>query len=607
MKNKILKTLILTSVLFITSSCSFILDFNSSNSNNSSTSSEVNDNINSQGNYYDFTTSEKEALTNKFGFSIPFITCKTYSFEYDQNDDAYYYVAKLSSVSSSLFRNYYNKFKANYTYVQSFYSNGVEWYEFTNNGVVLLLTNYISNGYQFVQVSMYVQGNEDKSGLITNHSKGLPNGTNGVYNVDFTKGLVKNVHEQYQYENGCPTITENNKTLNVLVIPVEFSDITASSKGYTIESINTALNGDSSTLDYYSLKDFYYTSSYGQLNINFDIMDSWFKPSQNSSYYKNLKFNYGSSTLQDGEQVILDEFLKAYDSKIDFSKYDSDNNGTIDAVVMINTLTIDSKSNFNWAFRYWNYYLNGNNEFYTYDNVRANDYLWASYQFLYEKGSTGLYTNKTPTNTYTFLHEFGHVLGLDDYYDTTGKTNGPLDSLDMMDSTVGDHNPYSKFNLGWITTSRLVTDEVTLDLTSYVETGETIIIANDFDEELGAYQEYYVLMYYKNDKLNTKGGYFDKEGIVMYHVNSSLVKEEYYDTTYYDVYNNNSSYNNSSGYGTQNNLVEYVYTSSNGYVHTLGTTSSSNVTNSYGEKIPFTFHVDNLTSEKATLTFTKNN
>ncbi len=616
MKKQILKCLILSGVLLL-SSCSLIYQNSSSssenNTSNTSSSSEENSNTNNKGYYIDFTDSEKQALNDEYGFVLPFVECKDYLFQYDSSIPGYCYLAVLNSTTSFTFRRYLNTFKENYTYVSSFYSDGATWYEFTYNDVSLYLTNFYDNGFnQCIQVNIKKSGSSgDVEGLLTNHGKGLPSGTNGVFDVDFTKGLVKNVHGLGPYEDGCPTLTSGSDTLNVLVVPVEFSDVTASSKGYTISALETAFNGSSSSLDYYSLKDYYYTSSYGQLNINFDIMDSWYRPSHNSSYYKNLTFNYGSSTLQQGEQVIIDEFLKDNDSKIDFSKYDSDGNGTIDAIVLVNTLTIDNtgESSFNWAFRYWNYYCDSNLNYYEYDGVYANDYLWASYQFLYEVANTGKYTNKTPTNTYTFLHEFGHVLGLDDYYDTSyTSTYGPLNRLDMMDSTVGDHNPYSKFNLGWITSSRLITgDNVTVDLTSYVTSGDTIIIANDWDESLGLYQEYYVLMYYTNDKLNQKGGYFDDEGIIMYHVNASLIQQYYYGTTYYDVYNNNTSYTTPAEYGTKNNLVEYVKYSSSQYVYKQGAKSSSATTNSYGEKIPYTFSVDSLTDSKATLTFTKVN
>ena len=60
--------------------------------------------------------------------------------------------------------------------------------------------------------------------LITNDGKGLPTGTNGVYNVNFNDATyVKNVADQGYYLDGCPTTGD----VKVLVIPVEFIDKTS--------------------------------------------------------------------------------------------------------------------------------------------------------------------------------------------------------------------------------------------------------------------------------------------------------------------------------------------------------------------------------------------
>ena len=443
--------------------------------------------------------------------------------------------------------------------------------------------------------------------LLQNDGKGLPTGTNGVYTVDFTKATyVKDVHDQGYYLGGCPT-TGNVK---VLVIPVEFSDVTASSKGYTISTIEKAFNGSTGTTDYYSVAEYYRLSSYGKLNLTFDVMDTWFKPANKSSYYLNAKIDYYGEQVEGGDQIIINEFLQKYNSTMDFSQYDSDNNGTIDAVVLINTLTINYDITMQWAYRYWNLYTDSRNEYYEYDGVYANDYLWASYAFLFED-ENGDFTDKSACNTYTFIHEFGHVLGADDYYDTSysGGTS-PTNGHDIMDSELGDHNPYTKFNYGWITSSRLVTasDSVTLMLNAFDNSAsgtDTIIIANNWDATLGAYQEYFVLIYYKNTGLNSDGGYFSEEGIVVYHINATLYVDTEYGETYYDVYNNNTDASDPDGYGTENDLVELVKNGRD-YVFGVGDSLAANTKIDSGEKIAYTFTVTSLNSTTATITFTKN-
>ena len=427
-------------------------------------------------------------------------------------------------------------------------------------------------------------------------STNLPEDEDGVFNVDFTKAEgVKDVTDQGNYIGGCPT----TGSPAVLVIPVQFSDAKASTKGYTIDTLKNAFYKDGKN-DYYSLYDYYYISSYGKLTLDITVLDSWFTPKYSSSYYKNYEID--GELL--GEQLVMDEALDYLDDFMDLSVFDSDGNGIIDAVVLINTLEIDTSYDLNWAFRYWNFYVDDDNNYYEYDGVSANDYLWASYQFLFDDMEDDVYDDENLFNTFTFIHEFGHVLGLTDYYDTSGK-NDPMTRRDMMDDMPGDHNAFSKINLGWITTSRLVVADgsITLRLEDFSETGDTIIIANNWDEKLGAYQEYYIITYYTNGELNSGiGGYFSQNGVLVYHVNAELFNWEYGGEIYTDIYNTNTD--ESDEYGTKNNLIEYVKASDGSYLFTAGDTLPS-LKDDNGNTLSYTFTVDALTESEAIITFTR--
>jgi hypothetical protein len=213
------------------------------------------------------------------------------------------------------------------------------------------------------------------------------------------------------------------------------------------------------------------------------------------------------------------------------------------------------------------------------------------------------YTDTSVMNTYTFIHEFAHVLGADDYYDTE-YIGDPMAGCDVMDAMTGDHNAFTKFNLGWLTTSRLVVTNgsVTLQLEDFSKNGDTIIIANNWDEKLGAYQEYYILAYYKNTGLNGgDAGYFSRDGVVVYHVNASLYKEVIDGETYYDIYNTNTDVSSESG--TVDNLIEYVKSAADTFTYIAGDTLPT-VTDDQGNVLGITFVVDSLTADYATITFT---
>ncbi|MBR1974532.1 MAG: hypothetical protein IKA20_01655, partial [Clostridia bacterium] len=573
--------------------------------------------------YTDFSASEKALFNEYFGWVIPFAPnneyyVEEYTAEGEEGLNFYTY-----GNTSADFDAYKAMFSAANGYTYDGTSDdeyGDAWYFYSKGNVCVDISYYYYEGDDVIDVYVYVEsttgggstGGGDISGgdtpttpvegLITNADKGLPTSNNGVYDVDFTKATyTKNVTEQGYYIDGCPTVGKPS----VLVVPVQFSDVTAASKGYTIEKIEKAFNGVEGDTDYHSVHDYYYTSSYGKLDVQFTVLDSWFTPKYTSSYYKSATFDYYGESVEAGEQIVMDEVLASLEGKMDLTQFDSDRNGIIDAIVLINTLEIDSDVTFQWAFRYWNYYVDSDGNYREYDGVSANDYLWASYQFMHE-GTSG-FNDKTALNTYTYIHEFGHVLGADDYYDTSYNGGAPMDGYDIMDSMSGDHNAYTKFHYGWLTSSRLVVAEesVTLTLEDFSQNGDTIIIANNWDEALGAYQEYYVVVYYTNNGLNSGvGGYFDENGIVVYHVNASLIGEAYDSEMLYDVYNNNTD--GSDEYGTEDNLIELVKSASGDYVHTQGVSSSSSLVDDQGNKISYAFTVDSLTSDSATLTFTKN-
>lgn len=576
--------------------------------------------------YTDFTSEERSLFIQWFGEVIPFLPNNNYTVEeynHTYDDGTYeeginFYIYGKSQADFNSYRDLYSSYTYDGTENDSY---GDAWYYYTSaDGSYYVDMSYYETDEGYV-IDVYVypadsssngsgssngtgSGSTTDTNVITNANAGLPQGTNGVYNIDFTTAThVKKVSDQGYYIDGCPT----TGSPAVLVIPVDFSDVTASSKGYSIDTIVNAFEKDGE-VDYYSVYDYYYISSYGALTLDITVLDDWFRPANTSTYYEQATYDYYGSDVEIGDQLIIDEALAYLESRMDLSEFDSDNNGTIDSIVLVNTLDIDGDTNFKWAYRYWNIYTDSDEYYYEYDGVRANDYLWMSCGFLheeYDESGDVNYDVSNPINTYTAIHEFGHVLGADDYYNTASEGEHPMDGCDVMDYMTGDHNAYTKFNYGWLTTSRLVTttSSVTLTLEEFSANGDTIIIANNWDSALGAYQEYYIVVYYTMTGLNGDGyGYFDRDGIVVYHVNSSLYSEEIDGKTCYDVYNNNTD--PSDQYGTEDNLIEFVKTAEDYFTYVEGD-SLPTVTDDAGNTLGYTFTVDSLSGDTATITFTK--
>lgn len=560
--------------------------------------------------YTEFTEEDKALFNETVDFVIPFLPNDQYYVEEYQTwneSGVFFYTIGNTEEEFNAYLTLFNTYSFIGSEVDEY---GDTWHHYSNGEAFIRLAYYIYEEAPYAIVEVYFitsdwteeEWDDPSIELLPNDGKGLPEDADGIYDVDFTEGeYVQDVSDQKYYADGCPT-TGNPA---VLVIPVEFSDITAQSKGYTIDKIEQIFYGNN--LSYYSLHEYFRISSQNQLDLDITVVDTWFRPANSSSYYKEMSASHTNEEEQQmGTQLILNEALAYLATFMDLFKFDSDNNGYIDAVVLVNTVEIDGKDDFHWAYRYQNWYKDEGGAPYKYDDVSANDYVWISYQFMfeaYDENGYMFFDPSNPLNPYTFIHEFSHILGADDYYDTAGETT-LLDGLDVMDSTMGDHNPYTKFNYGWITTSKLiVTDSsVTINLEAFAKDGDTIILANNWDEALGAYQEYYIIMYYTMTGLNAgDGGYFDQNAILVYHINATLQIEYDDQKSPYIVYNNNTSVGPNS---TKNNLIEYVVSGDDDYIYTVGETLPT-TTDDSGNELIYTFIVDALTEEYATITFTK--
>ena len=164
-------------------------------------------------------------------------------------------------------------------------------------------------------------------------------------------------------------------------------------------------------------------------------------------------------------------------------------------------------------------------------------------------------------DAHTYIHETGHLLGLDDYYDynsTLGPDRG-LYTADMMDANIGDHCPISKLLLDWVdpyvaTTSGQVT------LSPFTTSGDCIIVA---DHSLSSiYDTYYMIEFYTNDGLNANDEpIYNGKGIriTLVHAELNIVNGEVeYNGGQYDT---SFKYDNSD---TQTLFVEMLSNSSFG-------------------------------------------
>lgn len=416
-------------------------------------------------------------------------------------------------------------------------------FEFSGYGTVNLDFSALNSGSQGGGGNQGGGGSQGGGDTPTNVME------NQVYNPsNFVK---KNLQDRMLESDGSIGLPSTG-TYNALVIPVQFvgTSITQSQ----LDDLNKAFNGTSADTGWESVSSYYKKSSYGALNITYDIQ-SVYNTSYNAQYYSSYQkqVDYGGQTAtQTGEEVILMEVLAYYENILDLTKYDSNNDGSIDAVYLIYSAPVDyDNADFFWAYVTWFY---GEQK---YDGLDAYYYLFAGFDFMYEDAGANANMKEyayaggldgLKINASTYIHETGHLLGLDDYYDyekDKGSNEG-LGGADMMDATVGDHGAYSKIMLGWAEPT-IVTTTQTITIKSLQASGNCILIPLNFNNSY--FSEYLLIDLYSAEGLNAmhaspNGSYlYDGAsfGARIYHVSSEITDPYNNDYSSFTANNNTSS------------------------------------------------------------------
>lgn len=340
----------------------------------------------------------------------------------------------------------------------------------------------------------------------------------------------------------CPTIGK----INLLIIPIWFTDsstfISESKKENVREDIRTAYLGTNEETGWRSVKTFYEEESKGKIEIDGVVAD-WYEPRQKTDRYASE--TSGSQNTESLVKESTEAFFKN-NSKYKKSDFDSDKNGYLDGVLLIYAAPDylewgkNSYSNL-WAYCYWLQDETLQNT----QNPGPNVFFWASYDFMYSKGPSA--RSKTGKSSYgggntshcnvdsrTFVHEMGHVFGLDDYYDYGPNAYSPAAGFSMQDGNIGGHDPYSVMAFGWAS-PYIATDSAEFTIGAFEKTKDLILLTPSWNEYNSPFDEYLLFELFTPTGLNEVDCTYNYSsgskgpstvGIRLWHVDSRVVAVE---------------------------------------------------------------------------------
>lgn len=228
----------------------------------------------------------------------------------------------------------------------------------------------------------------------------------------------------------------------LLVLLVNFSDKSMQSK-YGNSYFDNMLNGTSN-----SVREYFRASSDGHYVPDFEVWGPY-TLDNNMAYYGG---NDSSGNDEHPDQMVVDACAKAYAAGCDFSHFDENNDGTVDNIYVIYAgygEAAGAAANTIWPHS-WEIYSQNVSGTLTYNGKKLGHYACSAEL----SGKSGT----TSDGIGTFCHEFSHVIGLPDYYDTdygTNSDNGVTPgNWTLMDQgsylTLPPlYSIYDKYFMGW--------------------------------------------------------------------------------------------------------------------------------------------------------------
>lgn len=203
-----------------------------------------------------------------------------------------------------------------------------------------------------------------------------------------------------------------------------------------------------------SVRDYFHEASYGQFDLTTTVAPHVYLAKENMAYYgTDVDGNHSPKAAE----LMAEAVLAAAADGVDFSQYDNDGDGSVDGVYVV--------------FAGYSQATGGPMEAIWAHAGAISPALTCDGKTVSKYSCSNELTGGSGTNITTIgviCHEFGHVCGAPDYYDTNYSTDGDFNGTgywDVMDvglyngspsgSLPAHFNPFEKTRAGWVTPTLL--------------------------------------------------------------------------------------------------------------------------------------------------------
>lgn len=375
--------------------------------------------------------------------------------------------------------------------------------------------------------------------------------------------------------------------IKVLCILIEYPDL---KHAFPKENFAKLMNGSLGD-GRLSFAEFYTKSSFGKLNLKVDVA-GWYKA-------KDKYATYGNDGSNSTSALVAEAVDAANKDGVDFSQYDNNKDGIVDGLIVVHAGPGGEEG-------------------------LSSQYIWSHMSYI-SKSVDGVYVRPYCINPEVrnggygkngmvgmgiFAHEFGHLLGLPDLYDTNGGSEGIGEWGLMgsgnwlgMENEPAGFSAWSKEKLGWISPK-----DITEDFKEFI-----LRAASEFPE---AYKirtanpnEYFLLENRQQTGVDSK---LNGHGLAIWHINTKKTSlYPTYNTVNGDASNKgvdleeaDGSYDLDNGWNRSDNSDLFPADYYQLTLFDYSTDPSSELTEKYGSSRTTGISVGDIKENKKTVNFT---